>query len=68
MPNQSDGSKALPPGNASNWSALADEALEEARQLPPGAARSEAMKRAGKLRNTADGYGLVFSPKGRPKK
>jgi hypothetical protein len=48
--------------------ARADEALEEARKLPHGAARTEALKKAGALRNTADSYGLIFAPKGRPRK
>jgi len=65
MPNQSDGP---PPGKAIDVSAIADDALEEARRLPPGPGRSEAVKRAGKLRDTANGYRIVFPPKGRPKK
>ncbi len=68
MPNQSDGTKPLPPGKAIDLSAIADDALEEARRLPPGPERSEALKRAGKLRKTADDHGIVFPPKGRPKK
>lgn len=68
MPDQNDGTKPLPPGKAIDLSAIADDALEEARRLPPGPERSEALKRAGKLRNTANGYKLVFPPRGRPKK
>jgi hypothetical protein len=48
--------------------AKADEALEDARKLPHGAARTEALKKAGTLRNDADSYGLNFAPKGRPPK
>lgn len=48
--------------------AKADEALEDARRLPHGTARTEALKKAGRLRNTADKHGLVFAPKGRPAK
>ncbi|CAN5454148.1 hypothetical protein BH10PSE11_BH10PSE11_19720 [soil metagenome] len=48
--------------------AKADEALEEARQLPHGTARTEALRKAGMLRATADKHGLVFAPKGRPPK
>lgn len=48
--------------------ARADEALEDARKLPHGAARTEALKKAGTLRNTADTYGLIFAQKGRPPK
>jgi hypothetical protein len=48
--------------------ALALMALSEARAMPPGPARSEAMKRAGFLRNAADKRGLAFSKLGRPAK
>jgi hypothetical protein len=43
-------------------------ALEEARALPPGPDRTEAMKRAGILRNAADLQGLFFARRGRPPK
>jgi hypothetical protein len=43
-------------------------ALEEARAMPHGPARSEAMKRAGILQNKADMQGLVFAKRGRPPK
>ena len=43
-------------------------ALEEARVLPPGAERTEAMKRAGILRNAADMQGILFAKRGRPPK
>jgi hypothetical protein len=43
-------------------------ALEEARKLPPGPARTEAMKQAGILRNAADLQGLSFAKRGRPTK
>jgi hypothetical protein len=43
-------------------------ALEEARKLPPGPARTEAMKQAGILRNAADLQGLFFAKRGRPPK
>ena len=48
--------------------ARADEALEDARLLPHGAARTAALKKAGTLRKAADKHGLVFAPKGRPPK
>ncbi len=48
--------------------AKADEALEDARRLPHGVARTEALKKAGTLRNAADTYGLIFARKGRPPK
>jgi hypothetical protein len=43
-------------------------ALEEARRMPPGPARTEAMKKAGILRNAADLDGLFFAKRGRPAK
>jgi hypothetical protein len=43
-------------------------ALEEARTMPPGPARTEAMKKAGVLRNAADLHGLFFAKRGRPAK
>jgi hypothetical protein len=46
----------------------AADALEQARLLPPGPERSEALKLAGLLRCTADSQGLVFAKRGRPRK
>ena len=43
-------------------------ALEQARNMKPGAERTEAMKRAGTLRNAADLQGLFFAKRGRPAK
>jgi hypothetical protein len=43
-------------------------ALEDARTMPPGPARTEAMKKAGILRNAADLQGLFFAKRGRPAK
>lgn len=43
-------------------------ALEEARAMPPGPERTEAMKRAGILRKIADSQGLSFAKRGRPAK
>jgi hypothetical protein len=43
-------------------------ALEEARAMPPGPERTEAMKKAGILRNAADLRGLFFAKRGRPAK
>jgi hypothetical protein len=48
--------------------AKAAAALEEARDMPPGAERTEAMKKAGILRNAADIQGLFFAKRGRPAK
>ena len=43
-------------------------ALEQARAMPHGPARSEALKRAGSLQNAADMQGLLFAKRGRPPK
>ena len=43
-------------------------ALEEARKMKPGPERTEAMKRAGILRNAADLQGFFFAKRGRPAK
>ena len=43
-------------------------ALEEARDMAPGPDRTEAMKKAGILRNAADIQGLFFAKRGRPAK
>ena len=37
-----------------DWHARAEQALEKARRMKPGPARSLALKKAGKLRVTAD--------------
>ena len=43
-------------------------ALEQARALPHGPERTEAMKKAGVLRNAADLQGIFFAKRGRPTK
>jgi hypothetical protein len=43
-------------------------ALEEARAIPHGPERTDAMKRAGILRNAADLRGIAFAKRGRPVK
>jgi hypothetical protein len=43
-------------------------ALEQARAMPRGPARSEALKRAGLLQNAADMQGVTFAKRGRPPK
>jgi hypothetical protein len=48
--------------------ASADEALAAARDMAPGPERIEALKAAGKLRNAADVYGIIFARRGRPPK
>jgi hypothetical protein len=48
--------------------AEASAALERARLMPPGPERTEAMKKAGILRNAADLQGVFFAKRGRPAK
>jgi hypothetical protein len=48
--------------------AKADEALEHARSMPPGAAKTEALKQAGLIRKAADAQGVSFARRGRPPK
>jgi hypothetical protein len=43
-------------------------ALEQARAMEPGPERTQAMKRAGILRNAADLQGVFFAKRGRPAK
>ena len=64
MPSQSDlfGSDRI------TLALKADEALEDARRLPHGPERKEALKTAGMLRYAADQYGIIFATKGRPRK
>jgi hypothetical protein len=47
---------------------IAAEALELARQMPPGPERNAALKAAGRLRRSADAHGIVFAKRGRPRK
>lgn len=44
-----------------DWQARADEALELARAMPPGAERIDAFKKAGILRNAAEAK-AIFVP------
>jgi hypothetical protein len=48
--------------------AMAVDALQNAREMPAGAQRADALKRAGLLRRVADGHGLIFAKRGRPRK
>jgi hypothetical protein len=48
--------------------AQAQAALDEARAMPPGPQKTEALKKAGLLRNAADVRGFIFSKRGRPAK
>jgi hypothetical protein len=48
--------------------AQAQTALDEARAMPPGPEKTEALRKAGKLRNAADSNGFHFAKLGRPPK
>jgi hypothetical protein len=48
--------------------ARAEQALAEARKLPNGPERSEALKKASALRIAADLKGVLFAKRGRPAK
>jgi hypothetical protein len=48
--------------------AEATDALEAARLMPPGPDKTDALKKAGLLRNAADINGLFFAKRGRPPK
>jgi hypothetical protein len=58
--------KDQPSNDAISWDARAIEALEKARLMPPGQERSEALKKAGILRNATDLRGLFFAKHDRP--
>jgi hypothetical protein len=44
-----------------DWDDRASEALEQAKKLPPGSKRSEAIKKAGQLRVAADMKNLLMA-------
>jgi hypothetical protein len=54
------------PQRSHDFEADADEALQAARDMPPGMERVAALKAAGMLRNAADAFGLIFAKRGRP--
>jgi hypothetical protein len=54
------------PHRSHDFEADADEALQAARDMPPGLERAAALKAAGMLRNAADAFGLIFAKRGRP--
>jgi len=56
------------PADDRSLNASALDALQEAREMPPGAERSDALKRAGLLRRVADDRGLTAPKRGRPRK
>jgi hypothetical protein len=57
-----------PPPDRHDWYARATEALQRARQMKPGAKRSEALKKAGQLQTAADIRGYLKSKELRPPK
>ena len=57
--------EASPDSRSQDASAV--DALQEARGMPPGAQRADALKKAGLLRRVADSQGLIFAKKGRPR-
>ena len=56
------------PVDARNLDAEAMAALEEARNMPPGPDRTEALKKAGILRKAADLHLPRLAKRGRPRK
>lgn len=60
--------RTQPSPDVHDLDAKAAAALEEARDMAPGPDRTEAMKKAGILRNAADIQGLFFAKRGRPAK
>ena len=54
------------PARLRDFDTHANEALATARDMAPGPERIEALKAAGKLRNAADVYGILFAKRGRP--
>ena len=56
------------PVDVSNLDAEAIAALEDARNLPPGPDRTEALKKAGILRKAADLQRPLLPKRGRPRK
>jgi hypothetical protein len=51
-----------------DWDERAAEALEQARRMPKGPERSNALREASLLRVAADAMGLFFPKRGRPRK
>ena len=72
-PRQSLRAKVMPrlvkePVEASDLDAEATVALEEARNMQPGPAGTEALKKADILRKAADLHRLSFAKRGRPRR
>ena len=57
-----------PPRQDIELDAQAQIALDEARAMPPGPEKTEALRTAGLLRNAADINGPMFAKLGRPPK
>jgi hypothetical protein len=57
--------EASPDSRTQNATAV--DALQDAREMPPGARRADAFKRAGLLRRIADSHGLILAKRGRPR-
>ena len=60
--------RSQPSRDDPDWDAKATDALEKARAMPPGQEKTEALKKAGMLRNAADIRGIFFAKRGRPTK
>ncbi|MGY4434998.1 hypothetical protein ACVWWO_007475 [Bradyrhizobium sp. F1.13.1] len=58
----------IPTTDVYDLDAKATTALDEARKLKAGSDKTEALKKAGLLRNAADKHGLFFAKRGRPAK
>ena len=61
-------SNKTPPRQNTELDAQAQIALDEARAMPPGPEKTEALRKAGLLRNAADINGPMFAKLGRPPK
>jgi hypothetical protein len=57
--------EASPDSRSRNAGAV--DALQEARAMPPGAQRADALKQAGLLRRGADIHGVILAKRGRPR-
>ena len=60
-----EGKQAMRPQDE-HGDAVAEEALEAARNMPPCSERNTALKKAEFLRRAADSYGVIFARCGRP--
>jgi len=56
------------PQRSHDFETTAEEALQAARDMPPGHERIEALKAAEMLRNAACVFGLIFAKRGGPPK